>query len=144
MTQEKQEKSTSERLSEIIAQLSKDQLRYVVALQEYPTKGEAAKAIGLKPDTVYHWPGIVDEAAYLMAVEATDSALAIRRRNLVKAMAVKVAGLDSDDEQVRQKSATEIIEGELGKAGQSIDMTNDGKVEVIVRYADNGNDPEAA
>ena len=128
MTQEKQQKSTSERLSELIGQLSKDQLRYIVALQEYPTKKEAAEAISMKPNTIYKWPAIVEEAAYLMAVEATDSALAIRRKNLVKAMAVKVAGLDSDDEQVRQKSATEIIEGELGKAAQKTDVTSDGKV----------------
>ena len=143
MTQEKQEKSTSERLSELIGQLSRDQLRYIVALQEYPTKKEAAEAISMKPNTIYKWPAIVEEAAYLMAVEATDSALAIRRKNLVKAMAVKVAGLDSDDEQVRQKSATEIIEGELGKPGQKIDMNSDGKVEIVVRYEDDDHPTEA-
>lgn len=107
-------------------QLSKDQLRFVVAFMDYPSKKDAAEAIGVKPNTVYGWPDVVDEAIRLMVIEATDSALAIRRRNLVKAMAVKVAGLDSNDERVRQSSATEIIEGELGKAGQKVDVTSNG------------------
>lgn len=141
--QETVKKSTSERLYEILAQLSKDQLRYVVALQDYPDKKSAAEAIDIKPNTAYKWPDIVDEAARLIAVEAADSALAIRRRNLVKAMAVKVAGLDSEDEGIRQKSATEIIEGELGKATQNAELG--GMFEVLVKYANGDrNDTEAA
>ena len=34
-------------------------------------------------------------------------------------MAVKVAGLDSENERVRQDAATELIEWELGKAKQT-------------------------
>lgn len=120
-------KSTSERLAEILPLLSKDQLRYVVASLDYPTKKEAAEAVALRPNTIYGWPEYVDEAIKLMAIEAADSALAIRRRNLVKAMMVKVAGLDADDDAVRQKAATEIIEWELGKAGQNIDLTTGGE-----------------
>lgn len=120
------------RLREILAQLTKNQVRLVVALQEYPTKDEAAKAIRLSPKTVYNWKPetnlLIEEAAKIMAVDVVDSALELRRDNLVKAMAVKAAGLDSDDEAVRQKVATELIEWELGKATQKAELTGkDGK-----------------
>lgn len=125
--QESVKKSTSERLAEILPQLSKDQLRYIVAFQDYPSKKEACESIGLKTNTVYKWPDVVDEAARLMAIESASSAVVIRQRNLVKAMMVKVAGLDSEDESIRQKSATELIEWELGKAGNKLDVTSGGK-----------------
>jgi hypothetical protein len=125
-------KSTSERLLEILTQLSKDQLRYVVASMEYPTKLEAAESVGIKPNTAYKWPPVVDEAISLMAIESTAGALAIRRRNLVKAMAVKANGLDSDDEKIRQSAATELIEWELGKAAQPVTGKDGGAIEARV------------
>ena len=120
------EKSTSEQLSDILSRLSKDQVRFVVSMQDYPTKKEAAEAIGIKPNTTYRWNGDIDEAARLMALDRLEAARQIRRKNLIKAMAVKAAGLDSNDEAIRQKSATEIIEGELGKASQQADITTGG------------------
>jgi hypothetical protein len=98
-----------------------------VALQEYPTKDAAAKAIKIRPATTYEWPDIVDEAAKLLALDAVESARALRVRNLVKAMGVKVKGLDSKDERIRQSTATELIEGALGKAQQHIDATTGGE-----------------
>ena len=120
-------KSTSERLDEIIGKLSKDQLRFIVALQDYPSKKEAAEAIGLKPNTVYNWNGDIDEAIQLMAQERLEGAKAIRKNALIKAIMVKIAGLDSGDEALRQKVATEIIEWELGKALQRQDVTSQGE-----------------
>ena len=121
----------SDELGKILAGLSVDQVRYVVARMDYPTKGEAAKAIGLKPDTIYRWPDEVERAVELMALDAVESAKSIRRRNLIKAMAVKVKGLDSDDEAIRQKAATELIEWELGKAGQPISVAGELSVSLI-------------
>lgn len=114
------------RIDAIIQTLTKDQLRFVVALQEYPTKRQAAEAIGVKPDTAYSWNGRIEEAARLIAMERLEAAKAIRRNALVKAIAVKIAGLDSKSERVRQQTATEIIEWELGKAQQSMDLTTGG------------------
>jgi len=124
MEQQNPEKSISEQLADALKKLSVDQVRYVVARMDYPTKGEAAIAIGLKPDTVYRWNGEVERAVELMALDTAESAKAIRLRNLLKAMAIKVKGLDSDDEALRQKVATELIEWELGKALQKSDLTN--------------------
>jgi hypothetical protein len=141
--QTNQEKSISERIDEIVARLSKDQLRFVVALQEYPNKKDAAEAIGLKPDTVYRWNGQVEEAARLIALERLEAAKAIRRNALIKAVMVKIAGLDSEDDALRQKTATEIIDWEMGKAGQSVDVTSGGEKLNLIRVswdADNHTD----
>jgi len=120
MTQETPEKSISERLSEALAQLSPDQLRFVALMQEYKSKKDAADALHLNIDTVYHWPKVVDEALRLTELDAVTAARTLRKQSLFKAMMVKRAGLDSDDERIRQGTATEIIEGELGKAEQPI------------------------
>lgn len=133
-------------LAAILARLTKDQLRFIVALQEHPAKNAAAKAIGVKVDTVYNWDNeLIDEAARLMALDVAQSALELRKRNLIKAMGVKAAGLDSKNEVVRQKVATEIIEGELGKAKEHLDLSNtDGTlkppqiIEVVRTYIKEG------
>jgi hypothetical protein len=93
-----------------------DQLRYIAIRFEYATKKEAAEAIGLEPDTIYHWPKEVDEALRLIAIETEIAARAILKQNLIKAAMVKVAGLDSRDERIRQGSATEVLDRQLGKA----------------------------
>ena len=132
------------RLQELLAQLTKDQLRFVVALQEHPTKDAAAKAIKIKPQTAYDWPDIVDEAARLLALDALESARELRKRNLIKAMGVKAAGLDSKSESVRQKAASEIIEWELGKAQLPVDVTTDGKAITpitVIEIVKNTNEP---
>lgn len=139
--EENREKQT--RLREILAQLTKNQVRLVVALQEYPSTDEAAKAIRLSPKTVYNWKPedrqLIEEAAQIMSVNVLEAALEIRRHNLVKAMAVKSAGLDSTSEVIRQKAASEIIEWELGKPNQPI-SGKDGSpivIEVSLKSKDN-------
>ena len=120
-TEPNQEKSSSDALTQVLARLSVDQIRFIVARQEYATDKEAAEAIGVKPDTVYQWKHKgypIDEAVRLMAMDGVIVATHLRRRHLAKAMAVKVAGLDDGDARLRQGVATEIIEWEMGKALQ--------------------------
>ena len=119
---------------EVFSKLTKDQLRFVVALQEYPSKKEAAEFLKIPVKTTYNWGSIIDEAVKLLALDIIESSRQMRKSALARAIAVKIAGLDSGDEKIRQSAATEIIEAELGKAKQSIDLT--GPVEIIVRYAD--------
>lgn len=116
-----QEKSSSDQLESVLGKLSTDQIRFVVARQEFATDKEAAQEIGIKPDTVYQWKhrgSPIDQAVRLMALDGIVVAKELRRRNLAKAMAVKVAGLDSIKEPTRQSVATEIIEWEMGRATQ--------------------------
>lgn len=115
---ENPEKSISDQLDAALAQLSTERIRFVIARQECKSDKDAAEAIGIKPDTVYHWPEIVRDAVRHMAADGLTTALHMRRRHLAKAMAVKVAGLDSNNERLRQSVATELIEWEMGKATQ--------------------------
>lgn len=121
--QKSPEKSISERILEILPQLSYDQRRFVAAMQRFSTKRAAAEALDLKPDTVYHWPDIVDEATDLCSADAFLFAQGLRKRALAEAMLVKVAGLHSEDERIRQSAASEIIEWEMGKANQPVDLS---------------------
>ena len=116
--QEREEKYTSEALENILAQLSTDQIRFVVARQEFSTDKEAAEAIGVSPQTVYRWPDTVKDAVRLMATDGLVTAQIVRKRALAKAMLVKVGGLDLRDDRLRQAVATEIIEWEMGRAMQ--------------------------
>ena len=128
-----QEKSISEQLSDVLEKLSLDQIRYVVARQEFSTDKEAAESIDLKPDTIYRWPSEVKDAVRLMAFDGLATAQHIRRKALAKAMLIKVKGLDSGDDVLRQRVATEIIEWEMGRAAQTNVVTgaNGGPVQFV-------------
>ena len=129
------ENSISERFAEIWRHLNHNQRRYVVASLEYPTKKEAAQAIGIEADTVYRWPEIVDQAVQLASDKTRETAIGILAESLTKAVMVKIAGLDSDDEKVRHIVATEIIDRMLGKATQAIEHTGkDGGPIVVVDW----------
>lgn len=137
------EKSISEPLSEIWAQLTRNQRRFVIAMQEHTTKKDAALAIGLEADTVYRWNGIVDDAIELLSQDITTAAYAIIESYGVKAAMVKATGLDSDRENTRQYSATEILDRVLGKPTQRSELTGADGEELNIRFTwvgDNDND----
>ena len=140
------EKSISDELSKVLSKLTHDQLRFVVAMQECNSKKEAAELLDMKPDTVYRWPDIVDKAVRLFAEDIAESAKQIRRKNLTKAMMVKVAGLDNDDDVLRQRVATEIIEAELGKPTQKQEVKTEhsGEVTIELKWPDADNTTEPA
>jgi hypothetical protein len=102
------------------------QWRFITAMLEDKnrTKKDAALHIGIKPDTTYRWGSHVDEALALALVDVHEAAKAARKQMLLKAIKVKAALLDSDDEAIRSKAATEFIEWELGKATQINALSN--------------------
>jgi hypothetical protein len=132
MTDQVQENTNINNLSDILPQLTHNQLRYVSVRNEYSSDKEAAEALGLSPQTVWHWPDHVNEAVKLMAKDGIHVAREVLRRNTSKAAAVKVAGLDSDDEKIRQDAASEILDRQLGKPTQSQDHKFSGSFEVNV------------
>ena len=127
MTSENLQNHDSERLQQLLKELTMTQLRFVIARLEARTDIEAAEIIKISPATVRSWDNKaeVNEAVALMRLDGMLTALEIRRRNLAKAMAVKAAGLDSDDEKVRQAVATELIEWELGRAKQAVEHSGE-------------------
>ena len=113
-------------LEELLAQLTVEQIRFVVARQEHNTDKAAAKAAGVPAGSIKNWKhrGVpLDEAVKLMAMDGVVAALHIRRKGLAKAMAIKYGGLDSKKEHIQQSVATEFIEWELGKAKQRQEIT---------------------
>ena len=123
---ENQEKSSPDGLEQVLARLTIDQIRFVVARQEFSTDKEAAEEIGVKPNTVYTWKhkGLpIDEAVRLMAYDGVVVAKEMLRRNLAKAARIKVDGLDDSDDKLRQSVASEILDRELGKPTQRQEIT---------------------
>ena len=129
MRDEKVRKSISEdvdRLAEIIGGLTTNQIRFIVARYGTGTDKGAAESIQISPSTVSNWKydGVpIDEAVCLMSLDGIVVAKEILRRNLAKAAAVKVAGLDSNDERIRQGTSSEILDRELGRAVQPTQIT---------------------
>lgn len=122
-------------LEQILEKLSIDQIRFVIARSDTTTDKEAAQIARLNYNSVRTWPrevkDLVDRATLLMAQDGLITALHLRRRALARAMAIKLHGLDSFDERIQQGASTEIIEWELGKAAQKIDLS--GEIDVNYR-----------
>ena len=116
------------------------QKRFAVAMLDYPTKKEAAEAIGISPQTAYNWNGAVDTVVELMAENAALSALSIVLANTNKAAMVKAAGLDSDNEKIAQDAASEILDRALGKATQRNEVTGKDGEPLRVKFIDYGLD----
>lgn len=91
------------------------QMRYVMARQQYPTKAEAARAIGVSPNTVYAWPDVVEETAKSLALERMAMVESILDKGALKAMFVLMDQLSSDDERVRLRAADQILNRAMGK-----------------------------
>lgn len=124
--------------SELWNQLTPLQRRFVVSMQEYPTKKEAAVAIEISPNTVYNWPAIVDTVCDFMSNNIALATLGILQANATKAAMVKAAGLDSDNEKIRQDVASEVLDRNLGKPTQRQEVTGaDGEnLTIKITYAD--------
>lgn len=112
--------------------LTRNQQRFAIAMLEFPTKKDAAIAVGLEPQTVYRWPDEVDQVIDRLIKDAADSAYEILKDSVVKAAAIKRAGLDSEDERMRQSVSTEILDRVLGRATQHLEHTGEdgGPIEI--------------
>ena len=111
----------SSELESICHRLTVDQLRFVTARFNHSTDKDAALEVGISPDTVTYWKrsGVpIDEAVKLLAFDGVIMAREILRRSVAEAAAIKRAGLQSDDEKIRQSASSEILDRELGKPTQ--------------------------
>ena len=136
-TQEIQVNYGSDELHSVCLQLSVDQLRFITARVNCSTDKEAAQIIGVSPDIVSYWKrkGVpIDEAGKLMALDGVVVAREILRRSVAEAAAVKRAGLQSDDERIKQGAASEILDRELGKPTQKQEISTDGEMTFRVVY----------
>lgn len=105
-----------------------EQWRYIAASIENPQMSKRAIAdyLGLSPDTVYGWTRndkSIDEYIEQAVVNSVIAAQDALMQSLMKATLVKMSGLDSDNEEMRQKVASEILDRVLGKASQRTEIT---------------------
>lgn len=116
------------RLKEIMSQLNYNQLRYLSIRPNFSSDKDAAEEIELSEKTVYNWKEkeLVKEALNLMASDGVIVASEILRRALPEAAAVKVAGIQSGDERIRQSSSTEVLDRGLGKPTQRTEVSGKG------------------
>lgn len=114
-------------LEQILGQLTVNQIRYVIARVDSITDKEACERSNINYGSFRNMPReereLIDRAVSLMAQDGLVTALHLRRRALARAMEIKLSGLDSRDERIRQSAATEIIEWEMGKAMQRQELS---------------------
>lgn len=126
----------------ILKELTLEQVMYIAARLLTDTDEAAAGSLNISVSTVKGWMrktdvghgnkrrlGMVRRALELVETDGMLLTLAMRRKALPKAMLVKVKGLDSEDERLRQSVSSEIIEWETGKAGSKVELG--GGVELI-------------
>ena len=135
---------TVETFSVLWNELTPLQRRFVVSMQEYPTKKEAAEALGISPSTVYNWGqnSGVDDAVDFMSNNIALATLGILQANATKAAMVKAHGLDSDNEKIRQDVASEILDRQLGKATQRQEIDHSGAITYTLDWGDNNADSD--
>ena len=132
--QPNQIKSISEKFPSQWAALTRNQRRYVIAMLDSPTKKEAAEMIGVQPDTVYHWNSDVDDLIAIIEADRQAAALVILSNQAPMAAMVKVAGLESGNESVRQGASTEILDRVLGKPTQRTELTGMDGDDLNIRF----------
>ena len=125
----------NQHIDDVFSLLSSSQWRFVTAMVENPSysKKDGAAHIGITADTVYRWPEYVNEAIAKARQNVHDAALSRRKQAVLKAVAVKIALLDSEDESVRSRAASELIEWELGKATNKTEHTGADGSELVFK-----------
>lgn len=106
-----------------LAGVTIEQRKWVLARLTTKSDADAARAIGLHPATVCRWANkaVLDEAIVELLADPTAQALSVILEAVPDAAQVKVAGLRSRNENIKQASASEILDRALGKAKQSMD-----------------------
>lgn len=124
---------TSETYRDALGGLTILQQRFVVARIDKNSDAEAARYLGIEEKTPFKWPEkkLIDEIVAFAVFDGVELALSMRRKALPRAMAVKMAALESDSEKIRQDAATELIEWELGKAKNTTDVSGNLGVTVL-------------
>ena len=121
--------------------LSTEQLRYVEARTRLGTDVAVGREWGKKhpSSAIVAWkrsrePDVLKQVIEWLQIEKTAGAQEILGRHLMRAADVKVGGLDSVDERLRQSAATEILDRALGKPVQRVDKKS--KSEQLVIHVD--------
>ena len=133
------ESSQVNRLQELINGFSIEQLQYLAKRPFVRYDKDAAKLVGVSPETVSRWgnKAEVDEAVLLMAADGVIVAGEILRRHLPEAAQEMVDELTSKRVDVRHKAAKEVLD--RGGVSTTQKIEHSGSVDANV-----GADPKLA
>jgi hypothetical protein len=122
------------KFNDLLRDATPEQRRWVWARLQEASDADAARRAGVHPATVCRWPNKkqLDEVVAILLNDAIEAARAILADALLEAVQVKVMGLRSRNEPIRQNAATEIIDRVLGKPSQRQEITGDDGGAIIV------------
>lgn len=107
-------------VKDLLRHLSPIQIKYVIGMMYHKNQADALMATGIDIAVVRSWPreirDVIDKAISMIAWDTVQFARQLMKEYVLQAVLVKISGLNSEDELVRQKTATELIEWESGKA----------------------------
>ena len=124
-------------LSTELALLTDQRLDYVMARSKVNSDRKAIIESGVNRNTFYSWP--VDEREKLNGLaqrikrEAATRALIVIQDAAEEAARVKVSGLKSRNEHIKQDASTEILDRIVGKAANKTEITGKDGGDVIFR-----------
>ena len=104
--------------------LEDKRLAYVMARSRVNSDAQGYNEAGIHKNTFYSWPAEerekLNDLAQRFKRETATRALMVLQDAAEEAAKVKVSGLKSRDERVKQSAATEIIDRTIGKSEQPV------------------------
>jgi hypothetical protein len=110
-------------VNELSTEWTPEQRKWVIARLKLTTDAAAARVAGVHPATVCRWPNKAELDAKVKELlnHPLEQAMTILTDAVPDAARVKVDGLKSRDERIRQAAASEILDRELGGTVQKIE-----------------------
>lgn len=126
-------------LRTVLDGLQDKQLAYVLSRAKSVSTAEALRNAGLGKNVYYKWTeeerDHLEEVAYRLQREQAVQAILVLQDATKQAAEVKVSGLKSRDERIKQNVATEILDRTVGKATDKLDVTTGGNT-ITVKLKD--------
>lgn len=122
-------------------QLTDLRLDYVMARSRVNSDAQGIRESGVNKTTFYSWGeeerNRLNDIAQRLKRDTALKALTIIQNAAEEAAKVKVAGLKSRDERVKQGVATEILDRGVGKVTDKVDVTSAGEKIIVTLREDN-------
>jgi hypothetical protein len=132
---------TDDSLKELLAEYKPIEVRLALAIFNLDTQKDACEAVGVSPssytgDLKHNVEAIIDR----LKVDYVVGSMELLKRYMYKAVAVKLKGLDSHSESIRQKTATELMDRVMGKPKAGDSNSNQNTFNIV--YVKEGIDPD--
>ena len=123
-----------------IDQLDINQREYVFARSKTKTDRAAYVEAGVSKAAFYLWGekqrNYLNDIASRLHSERKYKAEQILEESIEEATMIKIAGLKSRDEKIRQNVSTEILDRVIGKPSQPVSAEFNGEITMLVKYSD--------